>query len=207
MIHRLPELQSLIKQAGVPEPDGFPIPAILAAIAKAESNGDPNAWVAHDPPSNPRAAPSSGLYQIHRPFWPEAYEQTELVRTNPSMRDREKIVEMTRLAKPVLIDALETAARASRILASRGFRVTPLQSALFMNATWQAGADNVIEWAKGTRTGDARMIVNPSRAVDVEVSLRQLAAGAIGVAPGAGLLLGVVAVFGVAALLVAAWDA
>ena len=51
MRHSLAELLRLVSAAGVRDmADGFPLRATLAAIAQAESSGDPNAWVERDPP-------------------------------------------------------------------------------------------------------------------------------------------------------------
>ena len=197
----LADLHATIRQSGLPELQGLPTSAIMAAIAAAEG-GDPEAWVEHDPPRSSRAPPSSGLYQVNRGSWPEIYEATEQVRLDTTLSDRQKVVRMTDLARPILADALETAAAAQRTLAARGMPPAPLQVALFVNATWQAGSDNVLEWARRTVTGNPGEIVNPKRALAVAASLRHLAADALGLIPGAGMILGVFALFGLAAFAV-----
>lgn len=202
MRHSLLQVYDLL--SGLPDPGGFPLRALMAGIAMAESGGNPNAWVAHDPPSNPRASPSSGLYQVHQAAWPEIYDQTERVRGS-SLSDEEKIVRMTELAKPIMAEILNASLKATRVLRARGIRVTPLQSALFVDAAWQAGAGNLARWAASTSTGDPREIVNPSRTVAVEVVLRRLASQALGVAPAMGEALGVLAVFGFAVLVLSQW--
>ena len=52
--------------AVVQDPGGFPLRATMAAVANAESNGNPNAYVPHDPPTNPDAAPSSGALSLSK---------------------------------------------------------------------------------------------------------------------------------------------
>lgn len=204
MKHTLAEIDGWVSAAGVRDPDGFPLRATLAAIGQAEG-ADPNAWVAHDPPKSATAPPSSGLFQVHRGAWPEIYEQTERVRL-AAIPDRDKGIAMAELVKPILADAFRHAALATRILGDRGIRVTPLETALFIDATWQAGGPHLLAWAQRTRTGDPREIVNPSRTVDVEVALRKLAGEELGLAPGIGLVLGVLAAFGLAAVVLSQWE-
>lgn len=203
MKHSLGELFALVSAAGIGDPGGFPLRATLAAIASAEG-GDPNAWVEHDPPSSATAPPSSGLYQVNRGSWPEIYEQTERVRRAP-ISDKEKILGMTALVQPIVLDALQTAATATRTLAERGIRVSLLHAALFMDATWQAGSGHLARWSKRTRTGDPSEIVNPTRTASVEASLRRLAPSVFNVASDVALVLGVVGLFGLAALILSRW--
>ena len=165
----------------------------------AESSGDPNAWVPHDPPSNPKASPSSGLYQVHQAAWPEIYEETERVRRS-ALSDEAKIVRMTELARPIMADALAAAGTATRTLSLRGIAVNPLNTALFVDAAWQAGAGHLARWASSTRSGDPRGIVNAKRTVEVEVALRRLAADVLEVASDASVAFGVLAAFAIVGL-------
>lgn len=204
MKHSLPELLARITEAGVRDPaDGFPLRATMAAIAQAEG-ADPNAWTEHDPPTSATSPPSSGLFQVHLAAWPTIYAETERVRHAP-LGDRDKILAMTAMVKPIIADAFAAAVAAEARLESRGIEPTPLRRALMMDAVWQAGAPHLAHWARTTRTGDAREIVNPQRTIDVEVALRSLAPGALEITAGAGLLLGVLAAFGLAAFALSRW--
>lgn len=205
MKHSLAEIYSLVSEAGILDPGGFPLRATVAAIAMEESRGNPNAWAQHDPPTSSTAPPSSGLYQVHRSAWPEIYEQTERVRLAPHLSDKEKILGMTELVKPIISYALDAAGDAARTLAARGFRVSPLHLALYIDATWQAGAGHLARWAQRTRTGDPREIVNRERTVRAEVSLRHLAFRALEVAPDIAIILGVLAAFGLIAYAMSQW--
>lgn len=206
MRHRLPELVGLMGDAGLSDPDGFPLRALMAAIGEAESEGDPNAWVAHDPPTNPKAGPSSGLYQVHQPYWPTIYRDTEAVRLDPSLSDADKIVFMTELAKPIMANMLSAAMAAARTLAARGIPAGALNTALFVDAAWQSGGDHLARWAQHTRTGDPREIVNATRTINLEASLRDLAAGPLGVTSGLLVAAGVFGAFGLAALVLSQLD-
>lgn len=204
MRHSLAELYAWVSAAGVRDPDGFPLRATLAAIGQAEG-ADPNAWTAHDPPKSATAPPSSGLFQVHRGSWPVIYEHTELVRRAP-LSDRDKAIGMTELVKPILEDAYAHALLAARILAERGIAGSPLDTALFIDAAWQTGGPNLLAWARRTRRGDPREIVNPTRTVDVEVALRTLAGDELGLVQGAGLLLGILAGFALAGVVLSQWE-
>lgn len=183
MRHSLPEIYNLVSSE-LPEPGGFPLRALMSGVAVAEG-GDPDAWVAHDPPSNPNAAPSSGLYQVNRGSYPKIYDQTEQVRLHPGLSDEEKILAMTELVKPIVSEMLNAALSATHLLATRGIAVDPLNTALFVDAAWQSGAGHLEQWARRTRTGDPREIVNPPRTNAVEAILRSLASQTLGVVPGA----------------------
>lgn len=204
MRHSLVELFDLM--ADLPDPHGFPLRALMAGIAEAESRGDPDSWVAHDPPTNPRAAPSSGLYSVHATAWPSVYAATESVRLNGSLSDEEKIVRMTELARPIMVDAISAALEASRTLASRRISIGMLDTALFVDAAWQSGAGRLVSWSHSTRTGDPREIVNPARTVAVEVALRSLAHEALEVAPGIVIALGALGTLGLGAFLLSRWN-
>lgn len=189
MKHSLETIYRIITEAGIGDPAGFPLRAALATIAVGEG-GDPNAWVEHDPPRDPLAPPSSGLYQVHRRAWPKIYEEMETIRRAP-LSDREKILAMTLLVRPIALHMLEAAFRATQILADRGLPISRLNTALFMDAAWQTGAEGLYEWARRTRSGNPREIVNAPRSLAAEVSLRQLAGDALEASvPSAGLLLG-----------------
>lgn len=203
MKHTLSELFDLL--SGLPDPHGFPLRALMAGIAEAESRGDPDFWIAHDPPSKPHAGPSSGVYSVHQPAWPAVYAATEAVRLDPNLSDGEKIVRMTELARPIMVDGLTAAIEASRTLAARGIKTTALETALFVDAAWQTGAGHLASWARSTSTGDPREIVNPARTVAVEVALRTLAHEALEVAPGIVVALGTFAAFGLAAFALSQW--
>ena len=198
MKHSLAEIFSIINDAGVRDLGGFPLRATLAAIALGEG-ADPNAWVEHDPPTSSTAPPSSGLYQVNRRAWPQIYENTERVRL-AALSDRDKMLAMTVLVKPIAVHMLEGALEASDILAERGFKATRLQQALFMDAAWQAGAGGLAAWARRTRTGDPREIVNAPRTIAAEVSLRKLAGEALGLASGEGILIGLLVAAGLFAV-------
>lgn len=178
----------------LPDPKGFPLRALMAVIAEAESGGDPDTWVAHDPPDDPRAEPSSGLFQVHRPDWPLIYSRTEAIRLSP-ISDEEKIHLMTEAARPVMADMLASALRATRTLQGRGFAVDVLTTALFVDAAWQSGGPHLEAWATRTSTGDAREIVNPKRTVAIEVALRNLAHEALGTSPALSVFVGVAGAF------------
>lgn len=193
--------------SGVPETGGFPVRALLAGIAEAESGGDPSAWVAHDPPTNPKAAPSSGLFQVHRSDWPTLYDETERVRLDPTLSDEEKISRMTEIAGPILKDGLQAALEAARVLERRGIAADVLRVALFVDAAWQTGAGHLLRWAHSTRTGDPREIVNAKRTVKIEVALRNLAAEAVAAAPAILVAFGVLIGFGFAAWLISKLEA
>lgn len=179
MRHSLTELYDLID---LPDPQGFPLRALGASIAEAESAGDPLAFVAHDPP--PKGAPSTGLFMVHQPAYPEIFAATEAVRTDPSLTDEEKIARMTDLARPILADMLSSAVTATRILQARGLPTNMLSTALFVDAAWQTGGSHLLAWAHSTATGNPSEIVNHSRTIAIEVALRDLAHEALGVAPG-----------------------
>lgn len=204
MRRTLPEIYAAVTDAGLRDlGDGFPLRAVMAAIAEAEG-ADPNAWVAHDPPSSETAPPSSGLYQVNRRWWPRIYEDTERVRRAP-IPDRDKMIAMTVLVEPIIVDALQHARRARVILAERGIPTSDLQQALFVNAAWQAGGPYLLEWARRTKRGDPRELVNPERAIAVETSLRGIAGEALGLMPGAGLLLGTLVLLGLGAFALSQW--
>ena len=200
----LGDIYSIVSESGLKDPSGFPLRAVMASIGHAEGAGDPNAFVAHDPPSDPNAPPSSGLYQVHRGSWPEIFEKTERIRLS-LLSDRDKVMGMTELVRPIIADALHAAARANRVLAARGIRVNPLDMALFIDATWQAGAGHLERWARRTTTGDPREIVNPRRTAAVEVSLRRLASQALGLDGSYGMVLGALVAFGLAAYIMSQW--
>lgn len=206
MKHGFSELLDLVSAAGLRDPDGFPTRALMAAIAMAESRGDPSAWVAHDPPTNPNAGPSSGLFMVHQPDWPAIYRDTEAVRTDPSLSDAQKIVFMTDLAKPILADAINGALRASHLLSLRGLPTGLLETALFVDAAWQTGSPHLALWATRTATGDPREIVNAARTLDLEATLRDRAGVALGVTSGLLVTAGVVGGFLVGALLLSQLD-
>ena len=204
MKHGLIELYELI--GGVlGDPSGFPLRAVMTGIAFEESHGDPLAFVLHDGRDR---SPSTGLYMVHQPAWPEIYAATEAVRTEadgPSS-DEWKIQEMTRLAEPILADALKAAVAAGHTLNSRGFSTTVLDTALFVDAAWQTGSPHLSAWARSTKTGDPREIVNPSRTVSIEAALRDLAHGELGVVPGVGVALSILGGLAAGALVLSMID-
>lgn len=203
MRHSLPEIYELM--SAIPEPSGFPLRALMAGIAEAESRGNPLAWIPHDPPANLKAGPSSGLFQVHQPDWPEVYAATERVRLEAGLSEEEKIVRMTDLVRPIMADAVRAAVEASRVLASRGIHVGALEMALFVDATWQIGAPHLARWARTTHTGDARTIVNWARTVGLEVALRDVASDSLGIAPGIAVAGAVVGVFAILGLALSQW--
>ena len=204
MRQSLPAILDAITAAGVRDRDGFPLRATMAAIAQAEG-ADPNAWVEHDPPTSRNAPPASGLYQVHRGSWPKIYADTERIR-HARISDRDKMIAMTVLVEPIIEDAYRTAVTTAQTLGRRGIVTTFFDWALFMDATWQAGSPHLAEWAQRTRRGDARTIVNPPRAIRVEVALRKLAADELGVAPGMGVAVGVLFALGLAAWALSQWE-
>ena len=205
MKHTLAEIFEIVTAAGLEDAGGFPLRATMAAIAFAESGGDPDAFVEHDPPTSLTAAPSSGMYQVNRRWWAEIFAATERVRLNPALSDAEKMIRQTQLVRPIMADALRAASNAARTLQSRNVYVDVLNTALFVNATWQAGADNVAAWSRTTRTGDPREIVNPKRSVDVEVDIRKLAGSAVGASSAFVTALGLLAAFGFVGAILSRW--
>jgi hypothetical protein len=204
--HSLTELYGLMGTAGLPDPQGFPLRALMAGIAEAESLGDPHAWIPHDPPSRPNAPPSSGIFQVNQGIWPAIYEATERVRNDRSTTDEEKILAMTALVKPILMDDLTAALAAARTLATRGVKVTLLNTALFVDAAWQTGAGHLAKWAVSTKSGDPHEIVNPTRTVAIEVALRNLASEALGVSSGVEVAVAVLGGVLIAVFVLAKWN-
>lgn len=154
MAFSLPELEALAAQAGIPQPAGLPLRALIASVAKGESNGIPDG-----PAGDKNAAgegTSFGLFQVHAPDWPaEAATVRAIIASDAT--DGEKVIAQIRTVAPIIRAAAKTAGDALAELRDRGFPVpaAPVRDfTVLFDAAWQHSPKTVLAWARKTKTGN-----------------------------------------------------
>lgn len=202
----LEELHQIARAAGVPDPSGIPLSALMAATALEESGGDPMTL----PGDNGKA---HGLLQVHEKWWPEIAAKTKSVARWRGARgtDFGKAIAMVRLAKPILEDAARQAVAAGRVLEKRGFASGPVEVLMLTDAAWRG--PGVLAWAESTATGyvaelDKRSPPTPGRLPRVRRHLTQL--GVVNTWAGLGAILAYLGLGGVLVFILWAigeWDA
>lgn len=170
MRFNLHQLHEIARAAGVPDPKGLPLSAVVAAIALEESDGNPL--------SSGDKGTSFGIVQVHEPDWPEVAILTRGVMMAPLTSDYGRAVAEIRLAKPILEKVARDAVEAARALEKRGFAVSPVDMMLMIDAGWQG--PGLMTWATETTTGDiaeVRERTAPGRTARVRAHLAELGIG------------------------------
>lgn len=145
----LPELEALAAKAGIPQPAGLPLRALIASVAKAESNGNPNGPAGD-------GGKSFGLFQVHDPDWPEEAATVRAIMASDAS-DGEKVIGQIRAVAPIIRSAAATAGNALAELRDRGFAVpvAPVRDfTVLFDAAWQHKPETVLKWARKTKTGN-----------------------------------------------------
>lgn len=169
----LEELHQITRTAGVPDPKGIPLSALLAATALMESSGDPMTAPGDD-------GKAHGLLQVHEKYWPEIAAKTKSVARRRNTAAWGKAVAMVRLTKPILEDAARQAVAAGAVLQRRGFPAGPVEVLLLTDAAWQGPLSHERwggPWAEWTATGNVEEIregTSPGRAKKVRQHLATL---------------------------------
>lgn len=139
----LEELHQIARAAGVPDPYGIPLSALMAATAMEESSGDPMT-VPGD------GGKAHGLLQVHEKWWPEIAALTKSIQRKRTVPFG-KAVAMVKAAKPILDDAARQAIAAGKVLERRGFAAGPVEVLMLTDAAWRGPLGT---WAEKTTTGD-----------------------------------------------------